>query len=237
MAQPCPLSAALHEGFERQFFPLLQRIGFGLSKPKNVKPGMVVAFAIRQLDEERRLEATLWCEGATGRGLRFRFDLVEPVQGVECWRQLDLKVPWHDPAYPKPRSLDISGDEFRPHEGIERLETAIAFLAGGFAANVEPIARAVPELAASLRVASTERFWQDAAVRAAELWKTRHMRGEVDDRSVVANVVFVGSNLVSVDAEGVRLTFRFDTSAFDRGQPTSVWAGTAPLQAHERQPA
>lgn len=228
LAKPSPISAALHEGFEKQFFPLLQRIGFGLSKPKNVKPGTVVAFATRKLDDERRLEATLWCEGATGNGLRFRFDLVEPVQGAECWRQVELKVPWPDPAYPKPLSLDFSGGEFRPHESTERLETAIAFLAGGFAANAEKIAAAVPEVAESLRVASTEQFWQDAAVRAAELWKTRHMRGEVDDRPVVANVVFVGSNLLSVDAEGVRLTFRFDTSSFNRNLPASVsgWYST-----------
>jgi hypothetical protein len=224
-----PESAALHEAFDRHFLPLLQRLGFATQKPKNVKPGLVVAFAVRPLDEQRRLEATLWCDGGSGHNLRFRFDLVEPVQGVECSRQLDLKVPWPDPNYPNPLSLDFSGGEFLPHESPDRLKMAIAFLAGAFALNADKIAEAVPELAEALREAQSEGSWRDAAARAGDLWKNRHQRGDIDERSVAATVVFVGSNLATVDAEGVRLTFRFDTRSFNRNLPVSVsgWYSTA----------
>jgi hypothetical protein len=222
MAKPSPISAALNQAFHEHFFPLLERIGFGSTKPKRIKPGLVVAMATRKLDDQRRLEATLLCDGATGNNLRFRFDVVEPINGLECQRQVELDVPWPDPDYPKPRSFEFSGGDFLTHQSEERLKTAIAALAGGFAANASLIAREVPELADPLRIASADPRWQGAVVHAAELWRTRHMRGAVEDRPVSATVVFLGSKLLTVDADGVRLTFRFETSSFDRTKPISV---------------
>src|SRR5688572_18646934 len=124
MAKASPISAALNEAFKERFLPLLERIGFGLSKLKRVKPGLVAAMAARRLDDQRRLEATLWCDGGTGNNLRFRFVVIEPINGLECERQIELDVPWPDPAYPKPRGLDFSAGDFLPHENQDRLETA-----------------------------------------------------------------------------------------------------------------
>jgi hypothetical protein len=95
-------------------------------------------------------------------------------------------------------------------------------VAGGFAASFEDLALAIPELADDLRLAGREPGWVNAATRAAELWGSRAMRGEVDDPSVAAAVVFVGANLVIVNADGERLTFRFDTRDFDRTASISV---------------
>ncbi len=173
MAKKSPLSVALHASFDEHFVPLLHRLGFEVVKPKNVKPGMIVASATRKLEGPGRIEAMLWCDNIGG-NLRFRFDLVEPFQGEDCWGQINLEVPWPDPAYRNLFTLDFSGKEFRPHESLARLSTAIAFLAGGFAANAETLASAVPELAESVRVASAEPEWQAAVARAEMLWKTRH---------------------------------------------------------------
>ena len=109
-----------------------------------------------------------------------------------------------------------------PGQNVVQLAKAIAFLAGALAASADQLAAAVPELASDLGSACREGPWLAAAERAAELWMTRHTRGEVNHQVVPATVIFVGSKLVTVDADGVRLTFRFDTRAFDRSAPVSV---------------
>jgi hypothetical protein len=225
--KPSPISAALHDAFRGHLFPLLERLGFGLSKPERVRPGLVVTMATLVLGERRRVEATLWCDGATGNGLRFRLDVVEPIDGVECRGQVELQVPWPDRAYPKALSLDFSGGEFRPQEGHDRLDTAVAFLAGAFAANTLRISEAIPELATALREASTEPGWQQAARQGATLWKTRHLRGPLEERPVAATVVFLGPNLLTVEADGIRLTFRLPTNKLDQALALSVsgWYG------------
>ena len=139
MATPSPVASALHSTFERDFLPLLESLGFSPTKLKNRKPALVVASATRALSETRRLEATLWCD-ARGSNLRFRFDVVEPINGVACTRQLDLEVPWPNLGYPKPAKVDFSGGSFRPQESPERLTTAVTFLAGAFAASVPAFA-------------------------------------------------------------------------------------------------
>ena len=217
-----PVSRAFHEAVDRELMPLLARLGFARRKPEGVKPGLVVDRAERRLDAERGVEVTIWCDGGTGHDLRFRVDVVEPIQGVQCHRQIDLEVPWRDRAFARPVSLDRSGNELGPDETIERLAAAIAFLAGGFAANAERIAESVPELAGELRAAAQEPAWRAAVERAADLWHRRHVRGELDDRAIPAQVVFVGSQLLLLDCDGERHTFKLDTRGFDRAQPVSL---------------
>ena len=125
MANKSPVSAAFHLAFERHFMPLLQRLGLEPAKAIALRPGFVVALAVRPLGEARRIEATLWCDGGTGANLRFRFDVVEPAQGVECRGQIDLKLPWPNPDWPNPGSLDLAASEFLPHESVERLQLAL----------------------------------------------------------------------------------------------------------------
>ncbi len=221
MGNPSPVAAAFQSAFEREFLPLLKLLGFVAGKPKKGKPGLIVALATRALTPESRLEVMLWCQ-AERPLLRFRFDRVEPIQGVECSGQIALDVPWQDPAFPKPLSLDSSANEFLPTESPERLSVAITFLAGAFAASLPTRAQEVPELSEALRAAAATAEWKAAVDRAKELWEKRHMRGEVDEREVPATLVFMGANLVTLEAEGERLTFRMDTKALDRGLPWSV---------------
>lgn len=170
MGTPSPVTLALQSTFEREFLPILESLGFAVEKLKNRKPALVVAFAKRALSESRRAEATLWCD-ARGSNLRFRFDVVEPINGVECTRQLDLEVPWPNPGYPTPARLDFSGNTFRPEQSPERLTTAITFLAGAFAASLPALAREVPELESQLKAVSPT--WKQAVERSRQLWETR----------------------------------------------------------------
>lgn len=229
MSKPSPVAVVLHETFEAALLPLLRSVGFAPARLSNVKPGLVVACAARPLDDRRRVEVTLWCEGGTGHGLRFRLDVVGPVNGVECHGEIELRVPWPEPESPRPSTLEQAAGQFLPHENPQRLRTAVTFLACAFAACADEIAGAVPELAPALRDAQATPAWRAAEKRARELWQGRHARGDVEERPVPATVVFVGGKLLMVDADGARLTFRFDTGAFDRTQPVSVsgWCRTA----------
>lgn len=123
---------------------------------------------------------------------------------------------------PAPTSLHFSGKEFLPQQGDEQLRKAISFLAGAFAGSVDQLATALPELEVDLARVAREPSWAAAAKRAAELWSTRHVRGEVDDTRVAASIVFVGAGLVTVSAQGEHHTFRFDTRDFDRAAAVSV---------------
>jgi hypothetical protein len=55
-----------------------------------VKPGLVVDFATRELREGRKLEATQWCDAATGSSL----DVIGAIHGVACSFEMQLPVPW-----------------------------------------------------------------------------------------------------------------------------------------------
>jgi hypothetical protein len=80
----------------------------------------------------------------------------------------------------------------------------------------------LPGLETDLARVARDPSWAAAAKRGAELWSKRHVRGEVDEASVTASIVFVGAGLVTVSAEGERHTFRFDTRDFDRDAAISV---------------
>lgn len=200
---------SLHEAFERSFLPLLRALGFESAKAKKVKPGNTVALARRVIDAERRLEVTVW--SGPGRPLAFRFDRVEPINGVECTVEIPLLSPWPDPTTPKPAPLSLAVSALRPEESPERLTVGVEFLAGAFAA-VAPEAEALRQ---------TELF-VNAVARAKSHWDGRHQRGAIEERSVTGTIVFTGAQLLMVEADGVRLTFRFDTSELDRAQPLSV---------------
>lgn len=168
-----PVSSAFLSAFDEKFLPLLKQLGMARTKPKRVKPGLITAAATRSIGELRRIEATLWCDADRGTNLRFRFDVVEPINGVECTRQVELTLPWPDPAYPKPRTLDSSGKDFLPEKSPERLATAISFLAGAFAASLTST-QELPELSQDLQTAASTAEWKAAIERAKGLWATRH---------------------------------------------------------------
>lgn len=207
MAKRSPFSDALHAAFDRELFPLLARLGFSKSKLDGVRPGNVVASAARALDPDRRVEAALWCDAGTGQHLSLRVDVVAPRGGVLL----------HDEV-----KLGLSTRELAAHESPERLELAIAYVAGSFAAGAEALARAAPELADDVRRARETPEWRAAAERARAIWETRHVRGAIEDCPVEATIVFVGAKLLVVQADGARVTFHFDTSGFDRGAPVFV---------------
>ena len=222
MSSRSAAATALHEAFRADWIPLLKTIGFTLAKPKHVKPGLVVALAVRALDAKRRLEAMLWCDGGSGSHLRFRLDAIEPVHGEECFREVALS--WDGRS-----GIDACAREFLPHESEERLRLAIAFLAGAFAANAEPMAVAIPEIASDLRAAAANASWRDSAARASALWQSRHARGDIEELEVPGKIVFSGEKLLYVEAEGRRLMFRVSARQLDGSRPITVsgWCKTA----------
>jgi len=186
MSRTSPVSVSFHEAFRSDWMPLLESIGFSSAKPSHLKPGLVVELARRPLDARRSVEATLWCNGGSGLHLSFRLDIAETVDGVVHYTQVQLPMPWPDPSARRAGMLDSAVRELLPHESVERLRLGIAFLAGGFAANAETIAQAIPELACEIRNASRTAPWLESAARAAAIWKDRHVRGEIEDEPVAA---------------------------------------------------
>ncbi len=216
------VSETLHAAFTTEFASLLRRLAMTPATLRSAKPGLVAALAVRDVGADR-LEVCVWCDGGTGTNLRLRVDRVAQRGGLELTQQIALVVPWaKDPVRPGETSLDFAGQEFRPHESPERLREAIAFLAGGFAAGAPRLAAAVPELRREIEEAASSAEWRAAVDRAADAWRSRHVRSNLDARKVHARPVFVGSGLVTVDAEGERYTFRFDTTGLDRGSPMFV---------------
>jgi hypothetical protein len=170
MAKASPSSVVFHAAFEREFLPLLKQLRFEPNKVKRVRPGLVVAAATRPLGPERRVEATLWYGPNGAAPLRFRLDVVGPINGLECTQQVDLKVPWPDASTPNPVSVDASGNDFLPHQNDQRLETAIRFLAGAFAASL-PTAAEMTELREDIDHAAASPEWTAAVVQAKQLWE------------------------------------------------------------------
>ncbi len=216
MAKASPVAVAFRGGVARHVQPLLEALGFAAASLENVRPGTLVAYWTRALPHAQRLDVTLWCEGGTANGLRIRLDVEGDVAGGVRPGEIELSIPWPDPARPRAVGLSLAVRELAPHESLERLEVALEFLAGALVVNAPAIAERVPVLAAALRSLQAEPTWQSAIERSALLWQQRHVRGELDARPVLARVVFMGANLLSVEADGKRLTFRFDTRAFDR---------------------
>jgi hypothetical protein len=176
MSTKSPVSEAFHATFGTAFRPILTGLGLTVVTNKNIKPSLIAKRAARALGAEKRFEVCLWCDGKTGGNLRLRVDLIEPAGGVECTRQIDLRVPWPDPRYPKPGSLDFAGKDFLPHLNTAQLSKAIEFLAGALAVSTTPLAIAVPELASDLRALADDAEWIAAGDRATELWRTRFVR-------------------------------------------------------------
>ena len=214
MAKRSPFSDALHDAFDRELLPLLAAVGFSRSKVENVRPGNVVASAARQFARGRRVEAALWCDAATGAHLRFRIDVIDGQLSEE----VKLEFPW--PATPADPGRVSLGD-FHPEESPARLALAVAFQAGVLAGNAERLAAKIPELADAIRGAAAQ-AWQAASKRGFEIWKARNVRGEIEDEPLAGEVAFVGESLAIVVTARARLTFRFDTSGFDRSAPVSV---------------
>jgi hypothetical protein len=113
-------------------------------------------------------------------------------------------------------------------DAAQNSELGVALDGLQLAANALRIAEAIPQLSTKLRAASAEPGWRQAVANAAALWKTRHLRGPIEDRLVAATIVFLGANLLTVEADGLRLTFRLPTNLLDQSLPLSVtgWYGT-----------
>lgn len=214
------VSVAFHTAFAEHVMPVLASIGFVPSKASHVRPGLVADVASRPLDANRRLEATAWC-GPDGTQLRFRFDVVESIGGVECHREVAL--PWQD------GNLAGSVDELRPQESIERLQLSIAFIAGVLATSATRLADAVTEIAADVRRAATSPIWRSCADGAVNAWENRHRRGEIEHDPVPGKLVFNGDELVYIEAGGRRLMFRVPGRELDTRAPIIVsdWHQTA----------
>ncbi|MGC4120906.1 MAG: hypothetical protein QM765_41285 [Myxococcales bacterium] len=222
MGEPSAYSVAFHEAFQREFWPLLARLGFERGRPKGVKPAHAVDLAQRALGAERRLEVTAWCATGPGAGTSLRVDLVYPTQGVEVRDAVALMLPWRDPSLPSQHSLASALGELHAHESETMLGRAVAFMAGCFAANGPRLAAAAPELGAELANAAQEPAWQGAIVRARGFWASRHVRGEIDETIVPARLCATDPGAVAVEADAERFEFRIAPDPLDPAAGVAV---------------
>ncbi|MFL5321269.1 MAG: hypothetical protein ACJ790_16535 [Myxococcaceae bacterium] len=205
------MSRALHEGFERDFLSLLAPLGFTPgARPPSLRPGYVFVRAERVVPAEPTLSVELWCMGGTGDQLRMRVE--------RDGREFAMKAPWKDPAWPNAKDLGFAASDFRPGESVEQLRIAIQFLAGAFAAAATQLGDSAPVLVK----AADSPSWKAAAARSEELFRTRFMRSDLEERPSEGKFVFVGAALAVIEADGERLTFKFDTTLIDRSKPPMV---------------
>jgi hypothetical protein len=214
MSARSPDSQALYEAMETELMPPLSPLGFARAPPRHKpQPGFIVHCAERPLASGRTLIATVWNGG------QFGLEIMWVADGIEFRDQVKLLQPWVAPGFRERAPLQVWGTD---------VLQSLTFMAGGIAYNVEAISASVPELAPMLKELSVGPLWVRARERTEAMWKTRLIRGDVDETKEAATVVFVGAKLVTVQADGVRQSFSFDASAFDREKPVfmSGWFTT-----------
>lgn len=94
------------------------------------------------------------------------------------------------------------------------------------------IADKVPSLAAELKAASSSEAWRQAATDREGLERTKNVARERGPAWVNGTVVFRGAQLLVVQADGSRFTFKFDTSRIPDAKDIAVgdlwesWTGS-----------
>ena len=84
------------------------------------------------------------------------------------------------------------------------------------------IADKVPSLAAELKAASSSEAWRQAATDREGLERTKNVARERGPAWVNGTVVFRGAQLLVVQADGSRFTFKFDTSRIPDAKDIAV---------------
>ncbi|MBS2032006.1 MAG: hypothetical protein JST54_29175, partial [Deltaproteobacteria bacterium] len=211
----------LHDGFEKHVLPMLAPLGFERAElaPDARAVGWTVRIARCSLPSGQRVELEL-SKPPGSPDLR----LIVNGGGVE------LKSSQADPAVPRALSLASALNQFRglgeSREGEQhlssRMDTVLRFLAAELANTADQLAAIAPELGPRIAEARQTKAWREAPAVARELWAKRAMRSEVEDRPVSGKLVYVGASVAIVEAEGVRHTFRFDTSRVDRSASVTL---------------
>jgi len=192
--------------------PLLAPIGLEEAPyPERLTVGVVARALKRALGDHRFFYVTCWCDGGTGDNLRWRLDVHDKVG----WRDLSIVFPLERPGYPPARPLGGTQtclSEFQPLRGPNNFERAIHFL-GPLLITLHPqIAEQVPELREDIRVALTTDAWKVALEAAPRLWGARFVQGDLDLTEVPAKITFLGRNIIVLDANGERVSFKLATA-------------------------
>jgi hypothetical protein len=96
-------------------------------------------------------------------------------------------------------------------------------LASQFVLDCAPqIADKLPSLAAEVKAASASAVWQRAAADREELERTRNVARERGPGWIDGTVVFRGAQLLLVQADGTRFTFKLDTSRLPDSKEVAV---------------
>ena len=209
-------SQVLHDGFDAYVLPILAPLGFVRAEtPRDHQAvGWTNLVASCALPSDTSMHFELF--GAASTSPRCNF--IGPIRGIE------LMCSQRDPSAPNLTTLshamsyfENAGDFRRGvADLVARRKLAIEFLACEFVVASDQLVAAVPELQARVDSARRTELWRLAPARANELWATRALRSEVDDRIVLGTFTFFGAGLVTVQADGQRYTFKFDTSRIDR---------------------
>ncbi len=206
------ISEMLGDYLRQYVAPLLELIGLEEGPyPERLSVGIVARAFKRPLDERRTLYATCWCDGGTGDNLRWRLDVREGAG----WSDLSIIFPFERPGYPPARPLGGTHtclSEFQPARSPRNFERALQFLGPLLVTLHEQIADQVPELRADIRTALATDTWKVALEAAPGLWAARFVQGDIDATVVPAKIVFLGENLIVLDANGERVSFKLATA-------------------------
>jgi len=226
-------STILPRAVDVHLVPVLQPIGMSrVANPSHSRPGLLACSIARALSDGRSLVLQVWCEAKTSRGLTWRLDVCDG----DFWRDLQLTFPFDREGYPLAHPSGGSHaclEEFHPHRSPANLDRAIQFLAALFVTHAPEIGQQVPELVPAIDAATATTQWRAALLSAPRLWSHRAVSGDIDPTEIAATIVFVGANMVVLDAGGRRVSFKFpvqDISTTDSAHVSGWW--TTPAGTH-----
>ena len=224
----------LRQAVELHLIPVVRHIGMSqMANPGPVRPGVVACTLGRALRDARCFILQVWCEARTSQGLTWRLD----VRVGEVWHDLQLTFPLDREGFPPARPAGGSHhclQEFHPHRSPADLDRAIQFLGALFVTYAPEISQQVPELATPIEVAMSTPEWRAALLAAPRLWSHRSVSGDIDPTEHPATILFVGANLLVLDAGGRRVSFKFpvqDISKADAAHVSGWWTTPAGTRA------
>lgn len=226
-------STILPKAVESHLVPVVRHVGMSqMANPGPVRPGIVARTLGRALRDGRSFILQIWCEASTSQGLTWRFD----VRDGDLWHDLQLTFPFDREGYSPARPSGGSHSclqEFHPHRSPANFDRAVQFLAALFVTHAPEISRQVPELLAPLEAAASAPEWRAALLAGPRLWSHRAVTGDIDPTELAATIVFVGANLLVLDAGGRRVSFKFPVQGISKtdGARVSGW-WTTPAGTH-----
>jgi len=231
---PSDASTLLRTAVDAHLVPIAQPIGMSVvANLGGVRPGLVACTLGRPLLAGTVLVWQVWCQGKTRHGLTWRLD----VKDGELWRDVPVLFPFEREGFPPARPSGGSHHElgdFHGDRSPEVFHRAIECLGAIFVARATDIVRFVPELAAPVESATSTPAWQAAVRSGPRLWAHRFVTGDIDPTEIPGTIAFVGQNLVTIEAGGQRVSFKFpvqNVSKSDQAHVSGWWTTPAGTRA------